>query len=292
LAKTKKDFSTLNEDDKQWDSLKDCKKKEGIIKQDENVFQFDHGKHHPKMRELANANLKESIRINGLLEKVHAFKEGSTIYIIDGWHRFSACKELGIECPAYFYDDLTDTQKLMLSRDPNIFRRFYTKEEQKAYIVRCHEEGLGYGKIANSFGLTKPTVQRWIKEATKEESSDTQKTEPQTELVFEKAIAEFSKPHKALQKYIGVISETVAFIGGEMAAGRDFSDKDIEQIKPFIDEIDEFISKANEWKDTIEIILDKTKLATANLSGNKAVGRVSDMDLLATQTEGSDEASD
>jgi ParB-like chromosome segregation protein Spo0J len=257
---SKRKIETISDGkEKEWEGIKDCKREEGFIQPNDKVEQYEHGKIHPEFFEGAYNELKESIRENGVIEPVNAYKEDSTIYIIDGWHRFKSCKELEIECPAKFYENLSDEAKMILSRDPNIFRRFYSKEDMKELVFAYHNTQWGYLRIANALGLTKPTVQRWIKQKESENNSktenevasDTSKAKP----ALRKAIVRFGRHQKTVHNLVSSLSESITLTKDGVNAGEKLTDDDKEKMNAFLKEIDELKSKAEEWKQTLHDLL-------------------------------------
>jgi len=66
-------------------------------------------------------NLKESIKVNGLINPIVITKENK---LIGGLHRLTACKELGhTEIEAVYYEDSTDVNNVLAEIDENLVRK-------------------------------------------------------------------------------------------------------------------------------------------------------------------------
>ena len=53
--------------------------------------------------------------------------------IVDGWHRWRASQELGVECPMRHMDDEADLQQIVLSA--NLYRRHMTDQARNALVA-------------------------------------------------------------------------------------------------------------------------------------------------------------
>jgi ParB-like chromosome segregation protein Spo0J len=76
----------------------------------------------PQMTPLEYERLKQSIKDYGLQEPIHVMADGLTI--IDGHHRYKACKELGIQPQVYVHKEITTIEQAKeLARELNDARR-------------------------------------------------------------------------------------------------------------------------------------------------------------------------
>lgn len=69
----------------------------------------------PAMTDNEFQELKDSIEVNGVLNAI-------TIYqgmVIDGWHRYKAANELGIDCPETELDESIDPKDFVLAQNKN-----------------------------------------------------------------------------------------------------------------------------------------------------------------------------
>ena len=122
--------------------------------------------------------LKNSIRESGLLTPI--MTRGREI--VDGWHRYTACQEVGYEFdPDDFvpWEPQTDNPEQELSdllADLNLLRRQLTPEETIRMMVEKfdYKPGTGpkrtsLGDIAKAAGVSVSTVQRTLKKGSKAE---------------------------------------------------------------------------------------------------------------------------
>lgn len=79
------------------------------------------------------AALVEDIRANGQREPVIVF-EGM---VLDGWHRYSACVEIGIKAQQFTFAEGKDPVAFVLSQ--NLHRRHLTGSQRAAAVVACTE---------------------------------------------------------------------------------------------------------------------------------------------------------
>lgn len=86
----------------------------------------------PAMSEEDFAALRDDIEDHGQREPIIIF-EGM---VLDGWHRYRACMELGIK-PAQFTFGDADPVKFVLSH--NLHRRHLTASQRAMAVVSCHE---------------------------------------------------------------------------------------------------------------------------------------------------------
>lgn len=79
------------------------------------------------------AALVEDIRINGQREPVIVFES----MVLDGWHRYSACVQLGIKAQRFTFESDKDPVAFVLSQ--NLHRRHLTGSQRAAAVVACTE---------------------------------------------------------------------------------------------------------------------------------------------------------
>lgn len=79
------------------------------------------------------AALVEDIKVNGQREPVIVF-EGM---VLDGWHRYSACVQAGIEPQRFTFDASKDPVAFVLSQ--NLHRRHLSASQRAAAVVACAE---------------------------------------------------------------------------------------------------------------------------------------------------------
>jgi hypothetical protein len=85
------------------------------------------------MPEAELQELTDDIEVNGQREPIVLY-EGQ---VLDGWHRYSACQSLGIECDRTDLPDGEDAVSWVISR--NARRRSLTGSQKALAIVACHE---------------------------------------------------------------------------------------------------------------------------------------------------------
>lgn len=86
----------------------------------------------PAMSDAEFQALKDSIHTNGVLNSITIF-EGM---VIDGWHRYSAANELGMDCPSLEMDDSIDPIDFVKAQNEN--RRHLTASQRAAAIVSIY----------------------------------------------------------------------------------------------------------------------------------------------------------
>ena len=69
----------------------------------------------PSMTETEFQDLKDSIEVNGVLNPITIY-EGM---VIDGWHRYRAANELGMDCPEVEFDESIDPKDFVLAQNKN-----------------------------------------------------------------------------------------------------------------------------------------------------------------------------
>lgn len=77
--------------------------------------------------------LKDSIEANGVLNSITIF-EGM---VIDGWHRYTAASEIGLDCPSVEMDDSIDPIDFVKAQNEN--RRHLTASQRAAAIVSIYQ---------------------------------------------------------------------------------------------------------------------------------------------------------
>lgn len=77
--------------------------------------------------------LKDSIELNGVLNPITIF-EGM---VIDGWHRYTASQEVGMDCPSVEMDDSIDPIDFVKAQNEN--RRHLTASQRAAAIVSIYQ---------------------------------------------------------------------------------------------------------------------------------------------------------
>ena len=77
--------------------------------------------------------LKDDIEVNGQREPVMLF-EGM---VLDGWHRYRACAELGLSVEKFTFSATDDPVAFVLSH--NLHRRHLSASQRAAAVVACSE---------------------------------------------------------------------------------------------------------------------------------------------------------
>lgn len=77
--------------------------------------------------------LKDSIGINGVLNPITIFED----MVIDGWHRYTAATESGVDCPSVVMDDSIDPIDFVKAQNEN--RRHLTASQRAAAIVSIYQ---------------------------------------------------------------------------------------------------------------------------------------------------------
>lgn len=87
----------------------------------------------PAMTDSEFQELKDSIEVNGVLNAI-------TIYqgmVIDGWHRYKAANELGVDCPETELDEWIDPKDFVLAQNKN--RRHITVAQLAIATTQVYE---------------------------------------------------------------------------------------------------------------------------------------------------------
>ncbi len=94
----------------------------------------------PSMSDEDFATLKADIAAHGQREPI-IVHEGM---VLDGWHRYRACADLGIKPQQFTFDASADPVSFVLSN--NLHRRHLTPSQRAAAIVACADYGSHGGK--------------------------------------------------------------------------------------------------------------------------------------------------
>jgi ParB-like chromosome segregation protein Spo0J len=97
----------------------------------------------PSMTPEEYQSLKDSIDVNGVLNPI-TIHEGM---VIDGWHRYKAAMELGMDCPETELDDWVDPKEFVLAQNKN--RRHITMS-QLAMATAAVYDWISVGRPNNS----------------------------------------------------------------------------------------------------------------------------------------------
>jgi N6-adenosine-specific RNA methylase IME4/ParB-like chromosome segregation protein Spo0J len=114
--------------------------------------------------------LKEDIRQRGVLVPIELDENGA---VLDGHHRKRAWEELraeGVQLPDYpriIRKFANEAEKRNHVRALNILRRHLTKDQQRAQWVAMRQDGMTYQAIADTSGVSKPTVINAVKSESK-----------------------------------------------------------------------------------------------------------------------------
>ena len=111
-------------------------------------------------------NLKDSIATDGVQQPITAFRDDAgNFVIIDGAHRWAACQELKIPCPAIIKAPLSEEDQEIFAFSSNTLRRGnLSKEFLKASAIRIRKErGFGYKKIGQILNTPDSTIKNWIR---------------------------------------------------------------------------------------------------------------------------------
>ena len=87
----------------------------------------------PSMSDDEFQNLKDSIEVNGVLNPITIY-EGM---VIDGWHRYRAANELGMDCPEVEFDESIDPKDFVLAQNKN--RRHITAAQLAMATTAVYE---------------------------------------------------------------------------------------------------------------------------------------------------------
>lgn len=124
----------------------------------------------PAMTDDEFQNLKDSIEVNGVLNPITIY-EGM---VIDGWHRYRAAKELGMDCPEVEFDESIDPKDFVLAQNKN--RRHITAAQlamattevyawHPAHRTNKAAPGAGLSKTSAELAELSGTSERTIRQA-------------------------------------------------------------------------------------------------------------------------------
>jgi len=114
----------------------------------------------PPLREDEYVALKRSIQENGVLVPIECDEQGN---VLDGHHRFKACRELGIkDWPRIVRKGMMEEESLEHVLTLNLDRRHLTPEERDNVIRQVRSRGLSVRSIAQVMHVGVATVHRAI----------------------------------------------------------------------------------------------------------------------------------
>lgn len=87
----------------------------------------------PAMTAQEYQELKDSIEVNGVLNPITIYQN----MVIDGWHRYKAANELGIDCPESELDESIDPKDFVLAQNKN--RRHITMAQLAIATAQVYE---------------------------------------------------------------------------------------------------------------------------------------------------------
>jgi len=110
--------------------------------------------------EAALAELRESIRVHGVLQPVVLRRSESGLELIAGERRWRACKEAGLgQIPAVIRDGVTDAEMIELALVENLQREDLDPiERAHGYQRMVDDLGLTQAKVAERVGLKRSTI--------------------------------------------------------------------------------------------------------------------------------------
>lgn len=111
----------------------------------------------PGMAPLDFVDLLNDIRENGVQQPITVFED----MVLDGWHRYRACRQIGCQCPSAPFTG-NDPVRFVLSL--NLNRRHLTGSQKAEAVVACNAwapSGRPKGEAASPF----PTVKTMAEEA-------------------------------------------------------------------------------------------------------------------------------
>lgn len=101
----------------------------------------------PAMTDSEFQELKDSIEVNGVLNAITIYED----MVIDGWHRYKAANELGVDCPETELDEWIDPKDFVLAQNKN--RRHITAA-QLAMATTAVYAWVSRGRQNKSVGTT------------------------------------------------------------------------------------------------------------------------------------------
>jgi ParB-like chromosome segregation protein Spo0J len=87
----------------------------------------------PAMTAQEYQELKDSIEVNGVLNPITIYQN----MVIDGWHRYKAANELGMDCPESDLDESIDPKDFVLAQNKN--RRHITMAQLAIATAQVYE---------------------------------------------------------------------------------------------------------------------------------------------------------
>jgi ParB-like chromosome segregation protein Spo0J len=87
----------------------------------------------PAMTENEFQELKDSIEVNGVLNAITIYED----MVIDGWHRYKAANDLGMDCPETELDESIDPKDFVLAQNKN--RRHITVAQLAIATAQVYE---------------------------------------------------------------------------------------------------------------------------------------------------------
>lgn len=103
--------------------------------------------------------MKDSLLQDGQRDDIVSYEDT----ILDGWHRYTACLDIGIEPRIKGY---TGADAEGYARRVNIARRHESKSDRDERILRMRSQGKSTRQIAEEVGVNNATVSRVINEST------------------------------------------------------------------------------------------------------------------------------
>lgn len=99
------------------------------------------------------ARLRESIKINGIMQPVICVHHDKQLMIVAGHNRVAIAKELGIKVPVIIRDDLADGQTDLICIDTNLLNRQPDefKPSQLAYMLKIKTEAEKHQGVSAKF---------------------------------------------------------------------------------------------------------------------------------------------
>lgn len=124
----------------------------------------------PRLTTWEYEELKKSIKKHGVLVPIEIDKK--TGQIIDGWHRYQICQELGIKNYPVVERTLSEDVFNEIAIDLNVARRQLSPEQikeirqrQEEYALRLRREGKTQKEVAEKVGVTQQAIDKWEKDS-------------------------------------------------------------------------------------------------------------------------------
>ena len=87
----------------------------------------------PAMTDQEFLELKDSVSVNGVLNPITIFED----MVLDGWHRYKAANDLGIDCPEVGFADWIDPKDFVLAQNKN--RRHITMAQLAVATTQVYQ---------------------------------------------------------------------------------------------------------------------------------------------------------